>query len=69
MPLGKLLVIAGAGLTLIGLWLWFGPKLPWFGKLPGDLHFERGNVHLYLPFGTSLLISLVLSFLIWLLRR
>lgn len=69
MPPGKLLVIVGLALVLIGLVLWFGPRVPWLGKLPGDIHIEYGKLHFYFPLGTSLLISLLLSLLFWLFRR
>ncbi len=66
---GKLLIIAGGMLAIVGaLWLWSG-KLPPIGRLPGDLRIERENFSFYFPLGTCLLISLVLSFLLWLFKR
>jgi hypothetical protein len=59
--LGIVLVVAGL------LWPLF-QKIG-LGRLPGDFVIERGNVRLYLPLGTSILISLVLSLLFWLLNR
>jgi len=66
---GKAFIALGLILVLIGLALTFGGKIPWLGKLPGDIRIERDNFSLYFPLGTSVLISLVLSFLVWLFRR
>jgi Protein of unknown function (DUF2905) len=62
------LITLGIVLLVAGL-LW--PLLQKFGlgRLPGDIVIERGNFRFYLPLGTSLLISLVLSLLFWLLNR
>ena len=69
MPLGKLLMLCGLGLIILGALLTFGGKLGWLGRLPGDLHIERENVSFYFPLGTCLLLSAILSLLIWLFRR
>jgi hypothetical protein len=66
---GKTLIAIGLLLVLIGLFLTFGGKLPWLGKLPGDIRIERDNFSFYFPLGTSVLLSLILSFLFWLFRR
>ena len=66
---GKLLIILGLILTLLGLLLTYSGKVPFLGKLPGDLHIERENFSLYLPLGTCLLLSLILSLVFWLFRR
>ncbi len=66
--MSKFLVILGAILILVGL-LWpLFTKLG-LGRLPGDIVIERDNVHIYIPIMTSLLVSLVLSLLFWLLNR
>ena len=67
--LGKTLIILGLVLTALGLLLTFAGKIPFLGKLPGDLRFERENVSFYFPLGTCLLLSLILSLLLWLFRR
>ena len=66
--MGRWLITLGIVLLVAGL-LW--PLLQKFGlgRLPGDIVIERGNFRFYLPLGTSLLISLVLSLLLWLLNR
>lgn len=69
MPLGKLLMLCGLGLLLLGALLTFGDKLGWLGRLPGDIRIERGNFSFYFPLGSCLLLSAVLSLLLWLLRR
>ena len=62
------LIILGVVLVLAGLlWPWLG-RLG-LGRLPGDLVIERENFRLYLPLTTSLLISLALSLILWLLNR
>jgi hypothetical protein len=67
--LGKALIVAGILLVAIGLLLTFGGRLNFIGKLPGDLHIERENYSFFFPLGTCLLISLLLSLIIWIFRR
>jgi Protein of unknown function (DUF2905) len=66
---GKILVVVGLGIALAGLLLWSGVGRGWFGRLPGDIHYSRGNVNFYFPLATCLLLSIVLSLLLWLFRR
>jgi hypothetical protein len=66
--LGKLLVALGLATTAIGIFVWAGPGRFWLGRLPGDIHFRRGNTEIYFPLGTCILISVVLSLLLWFLR-
>jgi len=68
-PLPRLLVIAGAALVLLGLVLWLVPGVGWLGRLPGDLRIERPNLRVYVPFTSSVLVSLALSALFWLFSR
>ena len=56
---GLMLIVVGAALTLIH-------KIPFLGKLPGDIHISRKNFSFYFPLSTSILVSLFLSFVIWL---
>ena len=67
--LARLLIIAGSILLLLGLILWLGPKIPWLGKLPGDITYQRGNFTLYFPLGTCILISVILTLLLYLFRK
>lgn len=69
MALGKLLMLCGLGLLLLGALMTFGDKLGWLGRLPGDIRIERENFSFYFPLGSCLLLSAVLSLLLWLLRR
>ena len=65
---GPLLVGLGLVLVLIGLVVWSG-GLAWFGRLPGDIRIERDSVRVYLPLVSMLVISLVLSLVMYLIRR
>lgn len=67
--LGKLLILFGGILALTGVLLLFMGKLPWLGRIPGDVLIERKNFSFYFPLATSLLISLVFSAILWLLSR
>ena len=62
------LITLGIVLLVAGL-LWPFLQKIGLGRLPGDIVIERGNVRFYLPLGTSILVSLVLSLLFWLLNR
>jgi Protein of unknown function (DUF2905) len=66
--LGRLLVGAGAVLVVVGLLVWSG-GLAWFGRLPGDIRFERDSVRVYVPLVSMLLVSLALTLLLYLARR
>ena len=67
--LGKMLVIAGLVIVGIGLLVWLGGKIPGIGRLPGDILIRRGNFTFYFPIVTSILISIVLSLILFFLRR
>ena len=62
--IGKLLIIVGGLILVIGLFLSLGLRIPYLGKLPGDISIDRGNVHFYFPVVTCLLLSLVLTLLL-----
>jgi len=71
--LGKMLLGFGALMVCLGLILLvagnLSGKVPWLGRLPGDIYVEREGWKLYIPLGTSILISVVLSLLLALFRR
>ena len=67
--LGRILIVFGVVLVAVGLLLQLSGKLPWLGRLPGDLRIEREHFSFYFPITTSILISVVLSLLFWLFRR
>lgn len=64
--LGKTLIVFGLVLLAAGLALTFINRVPFLGKLPGDIYIQRKNFTFYFPFVTSILISLILSFIMWL---
>ena len=59
--LGKSLLFFGIVLAALGTFLMIGPKIPWFGRLPGDILIERKNFQFYFPLATCLLVSLLLT--------
>jgi hypothetical protein len=68
-PLGKMLIVLGVVFILIGLGFLFADKIPWLGRLPGDIYVKKGNFSFYFPLGTCIAISIVLSLIFWLFRR
>lgn len=64
--LGKTLILFGALLIVIGLFLTLLHKIPFLGKLPGDIYINKKNFTFYFPLATSLLVSLLVSFILWL---
>jgi hypothetical protein len=66
---GRALIVLGIVLVGVGLLLSFVGKVPWLGRLPGDIHVQRGSWSFYFPLATSLLLSVVLSLLFWLFGR
>jgi hypothetical protein len=67
---GKLFMLLGICIFLVGIVLWFGDKyFHWFGRLPGDIRVERENFKLYVPVTTMLIVSFLLSLLIWIVRK
>ncbi len=69
--LGRMLLALGALLAALGGLLLLAERFPWLriGRLPGDLSVERDGFRLYLPLGTSILLSILLTLALWLLRR
>ena len=66
---GKILIIVGAVIVIVGVVLVFGAKIPWLGRLPGDFSFKGKNFTFYFPLGTSILISIVLTLVLWLFSK
>jgi hypothetical protein len=66
---GKILVVLGLILIGLGLILLYGPKIPWLGKLPGDITIQREKFTFYFPLASSSVISIVLTILFSLFRR
>jgi hypothetical protein len=69
MNLGRLLVVFGVVMVVVGLLIQLAPSIPWLGKLPGDLRIERGGFRLYFPLASCLVISVVLTLLLQLFSR
>jgi uncharacterized protein YybS (DUF2232 family) len=67
--LGKLLVIVGLLVAVAGALLWSGAGRTWLGRLPGDIHYSRGHFSFYFPVVTCLLLSAVLTLLLWFFRK
>ena len=67
--IGRFLIMVGILLVIVGAVLWLAPKMPWLGKLPGDIVIKRDNFSFYFPLGTCILISIILSLLLYLWRR
>lgn len=62
-------MLVGAAMVILGALFSFGARLPWLGRLPGDIVIERPNFRLYFPIGTSIVISIILSLLAAVFRR
>jgi DUF2905 family protein len=67
--LGRALIVLGVVIAAVGLLLVLFGRLPWLGRLPGDIAIQRGNWSFYFPLGTSILLSIVLTLLLWLIGR
>ena len=69
--LGRMLLVAGAVIALVGVLLLVAERFPGLrlGRLPGDVAIEKDRFRLYFPLGTSILLSIVLSLLLWLFGR
>jgi membrane protein implicated in regulation of membrane protease activity len=67
--LGKFLVIVGLTLATVGALLWSGFGRGWLGRLPGDIHYTRPNFSFHFPIVTCLLLSLLLTLILWLFRK
>jgi hypothetical protein len=67
--LGRLLIVGGVVLAIVGLVLVLAPNIPFLGRLPGDIRIDSGNVKVFAPLGTMLLISLIVTIILNLLSR
>ncbi len=68
-PLGKMLILLGVFIILIGVLLVIGEKIPWIGRLPGDIIIRRKNFTFYFPIVTSIIISILLTLFFALFRK
>ena len=67
--LGRLLIIGGVILAVIGVVIVLAPNVPFLGRLPGDIRVDTKNVQVFIPLGTMLLVSLILTIVLNLLSR
>jgi hypothetical protein len=67
--MGKLLIIVGIVFIAGGLLILYHDKIPFLGKLPGDIRIERGNFSFYFPLMTSILLSVLISLILFLINR
>ena len=68
--MGRTLIVAGVVLILLGVFVSWGPRMPFrLGRLPGDFSYEGKNGSFYFPLATCIVLSVVLSLIMWLLRR
>ena len=65
---GFVVFIVGVGIAVIGLVVWSG-GLGWFGRLPGDIRVERETTRVYVPIASMLIVSAVLSLILWIVRK
>jgi hypothetical protein len=65
---GWILIIVGLLVTGIGLIWLVTPSIPWLGKLPGDIRVEQEGLHFYFPLTTCIILSLLMTGILWLIR-
>ncbi len=66
---GKILILFGTLLVILGAIFTFSGKIPYLGKLPGDIYIKKGSFSFYFPLTTCILISIILSLIFWFIFR
>jgi hypothetical protein len=66
---GKILIIIGFILIVVGIIVTFSDRIPFIGKLPGDISIEKENFRFYFPIATSIILSIVISLLLYFINR
>jgi hypothetical protein len=66
---GKILIVIGLVIAIVGVLIAMGGKIPWIGRLPGDVTIKGEKFTFYFPLATSILISVILSLIFWFIRR
>ena len=66
---GKILIIFGIIMIIVGGLFMLGSKIPFLGRLPGDIAVEKKNFSFYFPITTCIIVSIILSFIMWLFGR
>jgi hypothetical protein len=67
--LGKSVIIAGIIIIVLGIIITFAEKIPWLGRLPGDIFIKRNSFTFYFPVVTCILLSIIISLIFWLFRK
>lgn len=67
--LGKVIFLFGLLIAAIGLVIWSGVGRGWLGQLPGDINYQKGSFSFHFPIVTCLIVSAILTVLMWLFRR
>ena len=67
--MGRILIVIGLLIAAVGLVLSFAGKIPWLGRLPGDFFFRGKGFSFYFPLTTSILISVILTLILWFINR
>ncbi len=66
---GKILIIIGVAIAVLGFLVLLGGKIPWIGRLPGDFYYKGKNFTFYLPLATSIIISVILTIILMFINR
>jgi uncharacterized protein HemY len=66
---GRTLIILGIVIIALGALFTFGGKIPWLGQLPGDIYIQRDRFNFYFPIATCIVISILISVVLYLFRR
>ncbi|MGE5365550.1 MAG: DUF2905 domain-containing protein [Bacteroidota bacterium] len=67
--IGKLIILGGAAMVAVGILVYFADKIPFIGKLPGDIFIKRKNLTIYFPLATSILLSILLTVILYIFRK
>ncbi len=68
-PIGRTLIVVGVVIAVVGLVIVLGPRIPFLGRLPGDIRIERDGVVVFIPLATMLLVSIIASIVLGLIGR
>ena len=66
---GRSLIVIGIVILVAGLFMTYGPRIPYLGKLPGDIYYKKDTFVFYFPLATSIVISIIISLVLYLLSR
>jgi Protein of unknown function (DUF2905) len=67
--MGRWLIFLGLVIATVGVFLTFAGKIPWLGRLPGDIYIKRVNFSFYFPLATCIIVSVLVSLVLWLIRK